>query len=410
MQDRQLYEQILGIASPWYVARVDLNLEAGEVRVQLAHHAGATWRCAQCGQECPLHDHAAERTWRHLDTCQYQTLLIAATPRTDCPQCGVRAVRLPWAEPHSRFTLLFERLAIDWLSAASQQAVAERLGLSWDEAHGIMERAVRRGLERRKREDLPRIGVDEKSFRKRHRYATIVNDLTRNCVLYVAEDRKQSSLDGFWPTLTAKQLASIEVVAMDMHDPYENSVLENVPDAEDKIVYDKFHVAKHLGEAVDRVRRAEHKQLRAEGDDRLTGTRYDWLRNPENFTSQQWREFAALRRSNLKTARAWALKEQAMALWNYRYEGPARKHFAWWYRWAARCRLKPMVDKAKMLKRRIDNMLTYLKHRITNATSESINSKIQWVKYTARGFRNFKNFVTSIYFHCGGLDMTPSPT
>ena len=99
-----------------------------------------------------------------------------------------------------------------------------------------------------------------------------------------------------------------------------------------------------------------------------------------------------------------------MVLWNYRYEGPARKHFAWWYRWATRCRLKPMADKAKLLKRRLDNILTYLKHQITNATSESINSKIQWVKYTAHGFRNFKNFVTSIYFHCGGLDMTPSPT
>jgi transposase len=410
MQDRQLYEQILGIGSPWYVARVDLNLEAGEVRVQLAHHDDAVWHCPECGQPCPLHDYAAERTWRHLDTCQYQTLLTAATPRTDCPECGVRTVRLPWAEPQSRFTLLFERLAIDWLLAASQKAVAVRLGLSWDEVHGIMERAVRRGLERRGREDLPHMGVDEKSFRKGHRYATIVNDLTRNRVLYVAEDRKQSSLDGFWRTLSTDQLASIQGVAMDMCEAYENSVRQHLADADEKIVYDKFHIAKHLGEAVDQVRRGENKQLRAAGDDRLVGTKYDWLRNPDHLTSQQWRDFAALRNSNLKTARAWALKEQAMVLWDYLYEGPARKHFAWWYRWAARCRLKPMVAKAKMLKRRLNNILTYLKKPITNATSESINSRIQWVKYTARGFRNFRNFVNAIYFHCGGLDLAPSPT
>jgi transposase len=410
MQDRQLYEQILGIASPWFVERVELQLKEGEVHVHLAHREDAKWTCAECDRVCPLHDHAAERAWRHLDTCQYQTLLHAATPRTACPEHGVRAVRLPWAEPNSRFTLLFERLAIDWLKAASQKAVAERLGLSWDEVHGIMERAVKRGLARRQADVVPWIGVDEKAFRKGHRYVTLVNDLDRSRVLYVAEDRKQSSLDGFWKSITAEQLAAIEGVAMDMWDPYETSLRQHLPDAERKIVYDKFHVAKHLGEAVDRVRRAENKLLRARGDERLVGSKYQWLRHPDHFTDEQWREFRALRTSHLKTARAWAMKEQAMALWDYCYAAPARKHFAWWYRWATHSRLKPMIDKAKMLKSRLNNILTYLNTGLTNAVSESLNAKIQWVKYTARGFRNFHNFVTSIYFHCGDLDLTPAPT
>ena len=322
----------------------------------------------------------------------------------------MHAVRLPWAEPRSHFTLLFERLAIDWLSAASQKAVAERLGLSWDEVHGIMERAVARGLKRREAESIPWIGVDEKAFCKGHKYATLVNDLSFSRVLYVAEGRKQTSLDGFWGTLTPEQLASIQGVAMDMWDPYENSIRKHLREAEDKIVYDKFHVAKHLGEAVDRVRRAENKALSAAGDGRLVGTKYQCLRHPDNFTDPQWREFGALRNSNITTARARALKAQAMVLWDYRYEGPARKHFAWWYRWATHSRLKPMVDKARMLKSRLPNILTYLKHGITNATSESLNSKIQWVKYTARGFRNFDNFTTAIYFHCGGLNMAPAAT
>ena len=410
MQDRQLYEQILGIPAPWFVERVELDLEVGVVNIYLAHRERATWTCAECGRECPLHDHAPQRTWRHLDTCQYETMLRATTPRTACPQHGVRAVRLPWAEPHSHFTQLFERLAIDWLRAASQKAVAERLNLSWDEVHGIMQRAVERGLRRRQAELIPRIGVDEKAFRKGHRYVTLVTDLDRGRVLFAAEDRKQSSLDGFWKTLSAEQLASIEGVAIDMWDPYENSIRQHLPQAEHKIVYDKFHVAKHLGEAVDRVRRAENKLLRAAGDERLVGTKYQWLRNPDNFRDDQWREFRELRTSKLKTARAWALKEQAMCLWDYSYEGPARKHFAWWHRWATHSRLKPMIEKAKMLKSRLANILTYLKHGITNATSESLNSKIQWVKYTARGFRNFQNFVNAIYFHCGDLDLSPSPT
>jgi len=410
MQDRQLYEQILGIGQPWFVEQVDLQLAQGEVHVHLAHHAEAQWSCPECGQACPLHDHAAERSWRHLDTCQYQTLLHAAVPRTNCPAHGVRAVQIPWAEPHGRFTALFERLAIEWLKAASQSAVAERLGLSWDEVHTIMERAVKRGLKRRQAQPISHLGVDEKAFRKRHRYVTIVTDLNSGCVLYVAEDHKQKSLDGFWPTLDEPQKAAIQAVAMDMWEPYEQSVRKHLPEAEQKIVYDKFHVAKHLGEAVDQVRRAENKQLRAQGDERLVGSKYRWLRNPDNMSDQQWRDFQWLRTSNLKTARAWALKEQLMLLWNYTYEGCAQKHFGWWYQWAARSRLKPMIAKAKMLKLRLTNLLTYLKHRITNAASESINAKVQWVKYTARGFRNFANFVTAIYFHCGGLDLSASPT
>ncbi len=147
-----------------------------------------------------------------------------------------------------------------------------------------------------------------------------------------------------------------------------------------------FHVAKHLGEAVDRVRRAENKALRAEGDDRLKGTKYDWLRNPENFTKEGWRGFCELRNSNPKTARAWALKTQAlktqaMFLWDYTYEASARKHFTWWYRWATHSQLPPMVDKARMLKNHLPNILTYLRLGITNAMRESLNAKVQWVKW-----------------------------
>ncbi len=410
MQDHQLYQRILGIEGPWQVERVDLKLKEGEVHVYLTHEDNREWACAECGVLCPLYDHQPERQWRHLDTCQYRTILHAEPPRSQCPEHGVRVVKLSWAEASSRFTALFEGLAIAWLKHASQKAVGEQLRLSWDEIHGIMERAVERGLARRQAEEIPYLGVDEKAFRKGHKYLTLVNDLTRSRVLYVAEDREQSSLDGFWPTITAEQQASIEAVALDMWDPYVASVRGHLPKAEEKMVFDKFHIAKHLGEAVDRVRRREHKVLKAEGDERLKGTKYDWLRNPASMEGEQKREFAELRKSELKTARAWALKETAMDLYDYVYEKPARRHFQWWYNWAVRSRLQPMKEVAAMLKRRFENIITYLRHRITNAASESLNAKIQWIKYTARGFRNKQNFINAIYFHCGSLDLAPSPT
>jgi transposase len=392
------------------VERVELQLKQGEVHVHLAHEENQAWPCAECGASCPLYDHQAERQWRHLDTCQYRTILHAAPPRSNCAEHGVRVVKLPWAESNSRFTALMEGIAIAWLKHASQKAVAEQLDLSWDEVHGIMERAVERGLARRQAEEIPQLGVDEKAFRKGHKYLTLVNDLKRNRVLYVAEGREQASLDGFWATITREQRDSIQAVAMDMWDPYVDSVRDHVGEADQKIVFDKFHIAQHLGDAVDRVRRGEHKELKAEGDQRLTGTKYDWLRNPATMDEEQKREFARLRQSELKTARAWALKETGMALYNYVYEKPARKHFQWWYNWAVRSRLEPMKEKARMLKRRFENIITYVHHQITNAASESLNAKIQWVKYTARGFRNKQNFIHAIYFHCGGLDLAPLST
>jgi transposase len=303
---------------------------------------------------------------------------------------------------------LFEALAISWLKQASQQGVAELLALSWDEIHGILERAVRRGLARREAEPIPCLGVDEKSFRKRHRYLTIVNDLNRSRVLFVAEGRRKASLDGFWETLSTEQLGGVEAVAMDMWDPYVASTREHLIEADQKIVYDKYHIAAHLAKAVDQVRRVENKSLRAAGDERLVGTKYAWLRHPASFAEDAWREFRALRESDLKTARAWALKETAMRLFDYRRESAARAFFEQWRRWAARSRLKPMVAVARMLTKRLENILTYLKHRITNAVSEGLNSRIQWVKATARGFRNQQNFINAIYFHCGGLDMDPA--
>lgn len=387
---------------------VELKLAEGEVHVHLTHEPGVQWPCPECGQACPLYDHQPERCWRHLDTCQFRTLLYAEPPRSNCIEHGARTVKLPWAEPNSRFTALFEGIAIEWLKVASQKAVADQLGLSWDEVHAIQQRAVSRGLARRKAETVEHLGVDEKSFTRGHRYFTLVNDLDRGRVLFVAENRTEESLDAFWTGLSQEQINGVTAVAMDMWDPYVNSTRRHLPGAESKIVFDKFHIAKHLSEAVDLVRRRENKQLKAAGDDRLAGTRYDWLRHPAKMEPDDRKQFAALRGSNLKTARAWALKEAGMAFFEYLYERPARKHFRWWHNWAVRSRLRPMLEKARMLKRRFDNIVTYLKLRITNAASESINSKVQWVKYTARGFRNKSNFVTAIYFHCGGLDLMPS--
>jgi transposase len=192
--------------------------------------------------------------------------------------------------------------------------------------------------------------------------------------------------------------------------PYIASVREHLAEADGKIVFDKFHVAKHLGDAVDKVRRRENKTLKLAEDDRLAGTRYDWLRNPASMEPKNRKEFAELRNSELKTARASALKETAMAFTSTSTSGQQGNISGGGTTGPCEVASNRWIDVARMFKRSFENIITHLRHRITNASGECHNANIQWVKYTARGFRNRQNFVHAIYFHCGGLDLAPEST
>lgn len=259
MRDVELYRYLLGLESPWTVGRVELKVTEQRVDVWAEHPEGVRWSCPECGRELAIYDHSAERSWRHLDSCQFMTYLHARPPRVDCPDHGVRQVRLPWAEPHSRFTALFERLAIDLLRETSVEGATRILRISWDEAWHIIERAVERGLTAKANLPVAYLGVDEVAIARGHKYMTLVCDLKGATVEHVAEDRKQESLDSYFRRLSPEQLAAIEGIAVDMWDPFARSILEHVPDAEEKIVYDRFHIMMHVGKAVDTVRKREHR-------------------------------------------------------------------------------------------------------------------------------------------------------
>mgnify|MGYP001593934189 FL=1 len=407
MQDTALYQYLLGLKSPWTVSRVGLDVNGQRVDVWAEHPEDAAWECPQCSTMLPLYDHAEERTWRHLDSCQFQTYLHARIPRVECGQHGVVQVMVPWAEPRSRFTLLFERLAIEVLRQCGVSGATRILRISWDEAWRLMQRAVKRGRTRKGRKVVRRIGVDEKAAAKGHRYLTLVCDLDEGTVEHVGEDRKQESLDGYYAGLSKTQRDGIEAVAMDMWEPYIQATLARVPGGAEKIVFDRFHVMSHIGKAVDTVRKQEHRALMAVGDETLKGSKYLWLYSRENVPERRRDEFAALMRQELKVGRAWAIKEALRRLWHYVYPASGWKFWKRWYFWATHSRLEPIRKTAETIRRHIDNILTYYQHPVTNAMSEGLNSKIQKIKSMACGFRNVENFKTAIYFHCGGLDLYP---
>lgn len=406
MRDKDLYTQLLGIQAPWRVHKVDLHLDQGEVHVYLELDASAQLLCPVCGRPVPGYD-KRERRWRHLDTFQYRTILIADIPRVNCPGDGVHQIKVPWSEPKSRFTSLFEALAIDWLQEASLAAVSRVLNVTWDELDGIMQRAVSRGLARRETLSVRKLGVDETSFQKRHEYVTAVVDQETGCVVHVADGRGRSSLDAFWSELTPDQLSKIESVTMDMHGPYIESTRDHVPGADKKIAFDKFHVAKHLGDGVDQVRRREHREMLERGNEKLKGTKYLWLKNPDKMSWDLWRSFADLRRSSLRTARAWSLKETAMCLWGYVRRKWAEKAWKKWLSWAQRCRLEPILRVSRTIRNHLWGILNAVILNVTNARIEGVNSRIQKLKAQACGYRNRERFRRMIMFHLGGLDLKP---
>jgi transposase len=407
MDDITLYANILGIAHPWKVTEVRPDLAKGSITVRVEIPTCESLACPECGDECPRHDHRVRR-WRHLPTCQYRTIIEADVPRVRCLKHKVHQVQIPWAESNSSFTALFEGVVISWLKEASFSAVAKRLDLTWDQIDGIQERAVRRGLARRTAVVPKRMGVDETSFKKRHDYVTVVNDLDGGGVLHVGDGRGKEALNGFYSSFLTEDLAKIEVVAMDMHGPFIWSTVQYLEEPELKIAFDWFHVVQHLNQAVDKTRRIENKQLRKEGDERLVKTKYWWLHRKGGEHASVRLSFKKLKDSALETALAWAMKEAAANIRGYRVRGWARRAWRKWIDWALESGSPPMIKVAKMIQYHLVGILNADLLRTTNARSESLNAKIQKVKRMACGYRNKERFKNAIYFHLGKLDLSPS--
>lgn len=385
MHDIDAFAKLLALQKPWKVNRVSLSSPEKEINVWFEHRRRGQFACPECRLPLPIYDHVASRRWRHLDHGGWLTWVNARIPRVYCLEHGVRQVAIPWALPGSRFTLPFERHAIDVLQETDVLGGARLLRLTWDEAWHLMERAVERGQKAKKRRVIPFLGVDEKAVARRHQYVTLVCDLDRGTVEYFAEKREKASLNGYYDSLTVRQLAGIKAVAMDMWEPYIASTLAYLPQGRKKIVFDRFHIMKHMNEAVDQVRKEEHRLLLQEDIDVLKGTKYLWLFAEENLPEKMEERFAFLRGLQLKTGRAWAIKETLRGLWSYQRKGWAESYWKQWYFWATHCRLKPVKKAARTIRDHLENVMTYFDHRITNAVSEGLNSKIQTVKKTPTG-------------------------
>jgi transposase len=406
MKDTQLYEQLLSLSAPWSVSQVELELEHNRITVHVQCARGQVWGDPETLQD-RAHVHGwVQREWRHLDTCQFETRIKAEVPRLKYKSGRVEDAAVPWAERYSRITLLMEAFVVRLLQAAANiSRVASLIRLDWHTVNDVINRAVQRGLARRSEEPVRHLGLDEKSFASGHNYASVLTDVGRSRVLEVVPGRKLQDAQAALGSLSPEQRAGVQAIAMDMWPAYMSAAKTMLGSAD--IVHDKFHVSKYLNDAVDQVRRAEHKRLLAQGASPLTGTKYGWLRTFGDKRCAEAVAFRHLYQANLKTSRAWTLKESFAAFWGYRYAKPAAAYFDAWATRAMRSRIEPIKKVVKMLRRHREGLINYTKHHITNAAAEGFNSIIQTLKANARGFRSFANFRARILFFCGKLDLLP---
>ena len=408
MNDTALYETVLGLTKPWHVVEVVLSLEKGEVLVRVEAKE-TKWGCPECSERMHVHEWKT-RQWRHLDTCQLKTIIEASVPRVKCAKHGTLMVRVPWADPHGRFTALFERTAIMLMKSCSISAASKYLRLSWDETDHIKARAVARGLARKQPVAARAVCVDEKSVGKGHDYVTVVTRVPeegRPFVDFVTDGREEEALNAYWKLPGTGALESIKCASMDMWKPYINSATKNLPQGANAVTHDPFHIVQHMNKAVDTVRRQEQPLLGADAGKQLKGTRFMWLYGFENLPPKWADRMKTMKDGKTRTARAWRLKELFRDFYQCENWTQAEAFFKDWYASAIRSKLEPVKKVARMIKAHLPQVLNFFIHRITNAFSEGINSMIQEIIKRANGYRNRDRLKRDLYFHLGGLDLYP---
>jgi transposase len=255
--------------------------------------------------------------------------------------------------------------------------------------------------------------VDETSYQKRHEYTTVLLDKDRDRVLDVLDDRKAETLKTWLETQKSCDLSGLRSISMDMWDPYIKAAREAIPNAEEKVAFDRFHVSKHFNDALDRVRRREHHAyMRQLGESPLSKSRFQWLTNSNRTDNRSGKRkaFLSLSRLNLVTARAWRIKEAANSLWDYCYMKVAEEAWKKLLWWISHCRIPEMIKAGLTVKKYFWGILNAIRLKATNGMVESKNNSIQRIKRMACGFRNRNRFRTAILFHLGKLDLFPSTT
>jgi transposase len=400
-----LFTVALGLQAPWEVVDLAFDPTAGRIDFQVAFASGTRFACPHCGAERqPVHD-TLEREWRHLNFFQYQAYLHAKVPRVRCRACAkTTQVPVPWARPNSGFTLLMEALIVTLCQAMTVRQVAQLLTVSDMRIWRTLDYYVEGARAQEAFSAVAAVGLDETAARRGHDYISLFHDLDAGRLLFACAGRKAEVVAPFADDLEAHGgcAENVRAVCIDMSASYRAGIAEHLPWAE--VTFDEFHVIQLVNKAVDEVRRQEAKSTPS-----LKRSRYLWLKDTQDWTRRQIAQYTDLKRLNLKTHRAFRIKEALREIFRTAPDRTAAEPLLeQWYRWARRCRLEPIKQVATTLKDHWQGLLNAFDSKLTNGRVEAANSLIQAAKAKARGYGTTRHLITIAYLVAGKLVHLPA--
>lgn len=397
----QLHRGFVYVAVRWRDLGARMALD-----VEIRPRKGSRPVCSGCGQWGPGYDLLPLRRFEFVPLWGIAIFFLYAMRRVNCGRCGVKVERVPWAEGKNHLTTTYAWFLARWAKRLSWKEVAVVFQTAWDNVFRSVRMAVDWGLAHRDLDNVTAIGIDEIAWKKGHKYVTLVYQIDAGCkrLLWIGQERTQKTLRRFFTEFGEERTARLSFVCSDMWKPYLRIVASVAGHA--MHIIDRFHVMTHFGKAIDKVRATEAKELKAKGQEPvLTGSRWCLLKRPENLTDRQVTKLQELLAINLKTIRAYLLKETFQSFWSYSSPTWAGRFLDEWCRRTMRSRLKPMKKIAKMLRVHREPLLNWFHCRgqIALGAVEGFNNKAKVTTRKAYGFRSFNVLKIALYHTLGNL-------
>lgn len=357
--------------------------------------------CSGCGGRAPRYDRR-RREWRHLDLCGLPVVLESETWRVDCPRCGVTTEMVPWAGASAGFTHAFEEVVAYLAQRTDKTTVSTMMAIAWKTVGAIIQRVVARLGPKDRLAGLKRIGIDELSYRRHHKYVTVVTDHDTGRVVWVSPGKDAETVLRFFAELGPERTAQIEMITIDMSNAFKSAIAQAAPHA--RVVFDRFHVQRLAHDALDKVRREQVRELAGTDDAAaVKKTRFALQKNPWNLSQSDHVKLAEVQRSNRRLYRAYLLKETLASILDRRQVNVARDKLAEWMGWATRSRLAPFQKLSRTIREHRDGILAYVATGLSNGRSEGMNGKVRTITKRSFGFHSPWSLIALIFLCCSGL-------
>jgi transposase len=360
-------------------------------------------RCPECNRRGKIVHALPPRRWRDVRVCGRRVWLLYSQREIRCPTHGRRVEKTPWAAPSARVSYRFEYVMLRYCRAMPQAVAAQLLGVAPSTLSDILHRVIERQRQGHKIRGLITVGIDEISYAKRHKYATVVYDLERSCVVWVGRGRARKTIDRFFGFLSPYQKAKIKWACCDMSEAFIGAIGQHCPNAQ--LVLDRFHVVKAINDAVDEVRKEQWRDTSRTARKALKGLRWLLYRHSSTRSRQDTQTLKALEKGNRRIYRAWRLKDEFEQLWEYRSPKAAKAFLKRWTTTALKSRLEPLRKFVRTVRKHDAGILAFVDRRLTNAVAEGINRIIRLIKNRASGFRSLDAFADMIFLCVGDLDI-----